>query len=564
MIEEIRICNLGVIEEATLTLGPGFTAITGETGAGKTMVVTALGLLLGGRSDASVVRVGSTQTSVDGSWLIDENGAAAVQVRETGGELDNGELILSRTVTSEGRSKAFVGGRPTPAGILSEIGESLVVVHGQSDQMRLRSAAAQHEALDRYAGSKVSEQLSLYKTKYSVWKSNQKELDLLTAEAVRRAREADDLRRALEEIEQINPIAGEDVDLAEKAIRLTNLEELRLAAAEAHEAFNSEDLDLGADIITLLYRAKSALDKVVEHDSDLKPISEEINNITFAVNDVAANLSAYVSNLDDEGARDLETIQNRRAELTALARKYGPTLEEVIAYAENGSSRLFELDNDTDRIEHLKTQVEVDFKEVVLSGTELTKLREKAAAELSQAVTSELGALAMANSQLVVDVSEAAEYTSNGHDIVLFQLASRAGAEARPLGKGASGGELSRVMLAIEVVIAGNNPVPTFIFDEVDAGVGGASAIEIGRRLATLSKTAQVIVVTHLAQVAAFANNHLTVVKDSAGAVTVSSVKQLTGEDRIIEMARLLSGLSDSESGLAHARELLEIAHSGN
>lgn len=562
MIEEIFIRDLGVIGEARLPLGPGFTAITGETGAGKTMVVTALGLLLGDRSDSSVLRKGSGAAVVEGRWIVDVEGAVADRVRDAGGDLDDGELILARSVSPEGRSRATVGGRTTPVSVLAELGEQLVVVHGQSDQVRLRSATAQREALDRFAGLALSTVLDDYQATYRRWQSNQGELDVIVAEQEAREREAAELRLALAEIESAAPQAGEDGELAERADRLTNLEDLRLAASEAHELVSSEDLVEPRDALGLLDSARRQLERVAGHDATLGPIVEALASASYLVADVSAQLSTYLGGLDADSARELEVVQDRRAELGEIARKYGPTLAEAIAFLDSGSVRLLELDQDSDRIDRVRTEVQADRARVIELADELGRVRRDYALQLGERVSEELVALAMPNARLTVDVSDRQDYGLSGRDAVSIQLAPHPGAEPRPLGRGASGGELSRVMLAIEVVIAGSDPVPTFIFDEVDAGVGGASAIEIGRRLARLSRTAQVIVVTHLAQVAAFSTNHLRVVKDSAGAVTASSVQQLQGEERIEEMARLLSGLSGSESGLQHARELIETARS--
>ena len=562
MIEEISIRNLGVIGEARLPLGPGFTAITGETGAGKTMVVTALGLLLGERSDASAIRSGSGGAVVEGHWQINPQGTVADRVRDAGGDMDGTELILGRSVSSEGRSRAVVGGRTTPVGVLNEIGQQLVVVHGQSDQIRLRSATAQREALDRFAGTELSGILGTYQEVYKRWQANQAELDVLVAERDRRLREAEDLRIAMAEIEAASPRSGEDAELTERADRLTNLEDLRLAAAHALELVSSQSSDESQDALGLMEGAKRQLDRVSEHDAELASIIEAIATATFAVGEVSSQLSSYLSSLDADGGRELESVQERRAELSTLIRKFGPSLDDVIDYLDSGSSRLLELDNDSDRIDSLRAQVDDDRARVLELAARLSDVRRGYAIRLSERVTAELSALAMVNARLSVEVADRSEYSLSGKDQVSILLQPHSGAEPRPLGRGASGGELSRVMLAIEVVIAGSDPVPTFIFDEVDAGVGGASAIEIGRRLARLSRTAQVIVVTHLAQVAAFATNHLRVLKDSEGAVTASSVRQLNGDQRVAEMARLLSGLPDSESGLTHARELLETARS--
>jgi DNA repair protein RecN (Recombination protein N) len=566
VIEEISIRGLGVIGHARLPLGPGFTALTGETGAGKTMVVTALGLLLGERADSSAIRTDASQAVVEGHWLVDAAGAVADRVRDAGGDLDpiagsdQAGLLLSRSISTEGRSRAAVGGRAAPVGVLNEIGQQLVVVHGQSDQVRLRSATAQREALDRFAGSELSKVLGDYHDVYRRWQSAQGELDVLVAESDRRSREADDLRVAMDEIEQAAPRRGEEVELADRADRLTNLEDLRLAASEAQELLSSQSADGSQDVLALLDTARRQLERVSGHDQTLEPIAQAIAGASFAVTEVSGQLASYLSGIDADGGRELESVQQRRAELGSLVRKYGPTLDDTIDYLDTGSSRLLELDTDSDRIEALRAEVAGDRARIVELGAALSEVRRSFAIRLSERVTGELAALAMVNATLSVTVEDRPDYSQNGKDQVSFLLRPHPGAEPRPLGRGASGGELSRVMLAIEVVIAGSDPVPTFIFDEVDAGVGGASAIEIGKRLARLAQTAQVIVVTHLAQVAAFANNHLSVVKDSDGTVTESSVRQLHGEERISEMARLLSGLPDSESGLAHARELVDMA----
>jgi DNA repair protein RecN (Recombination protein N) len=559
VIEEISIENLGVIGQARLPLGPGFTALTGETGAGKTMVVTALGLLLGERADSGAIRSGSAQAVVEGRWLVDESGPVAARVRDAGGELDGGELILGRSVSQEGRSRAVVGGRSAPVGVLSEIGEQLVVVHGQSDQVRLRSASAQREALDRFGGPELATVLGRYEEAFRRWQSDQGDLDLLLAERDRRAREAEELRASIAEIEAVQPQRGEDRELAERADRLGNLEDLRLAASQAHDALSSE-ADSDADVQGLLATAGRQLDRVAAHDPALAPITESLANASFAISELTAQLSGYLASLDADGARELEAVQERRATIGGLIRKYGPTLDDVVDLLDTGSARLLEIDNDDARIASLGAAVEAARSEVIELGGTLSRLRREAARRLGDAVTGELAALAMADAEISVQVEDRTDYSLVGKDNITILLKPHQGADPRPLGRGASGGELSRVMLAIEVVIAGSDPVPTFIFDEVDAGVGGAAAIEIGRRLAKLAESSQVVVVTHLPQVAAFAGNHLRVLKDSDGGVTASSVQQLDDEARVTELARMLSGLSDSESGLAHARDLIETA----
>ncbi|CAN5360991.1 DNA repair protein RecN [soil metagenome] len=565
MIEEISIRDLGVIGEARLPLGAGFTALTGETGAGKTMVVTALGLLLGERADSGAIRSGAAQTIVEGHWEVPESGAIADRVRDAGGDLDPGgggtaSLVLGRSVSSEGRSRATVGGRSAPVGVLTELGEQLVVVHGQSDQIRLRSATAQREALDRYAGPEFAVLVGDYQESFRRWQTNQGELDVLVAERDRRVREASELRLAMDDIEAAAPQRGEDTELAERAERLTNLEDLRLAAVEAQEAISSQSLDGVTDAVGLIEGARRAVERVSTHDPALAPIAEQLADASFAISEISGQLASYLGSLDADSGRELETLQERRSQLATLARRYGPSLDEVIDYLESGSTRLVELDSDADRIDQLTAEVESDRAQVDELAGRLTSRRREAAGQLAEAVTAELGALAMPDARLAIDI-EPTNLSLTGRDQVNILLQSHSGTEPRPLARGASGGELSRVMLAIEVVLAATDPVPTFVFDEVDAGVGGASATEIGRRLAKLAETAQVIVVTHLAQVAAFSNNHLVVEKGSDGAVTTSNVRLVHGDERAAEMARLLSGSPESESALAHGRELLEAAH---
>ncbi len=558
MIDEIRIRNLGVISDAVLPLGPGFTAITGETGAGKTMVVTALGLLRGERADASTVRTGAESADVEGRWRVSEASRIQPILDEASAELDGDELLVVRSVSHEGRSRASVGGRSTPAGTLAELGDALVAVHGQSEQVRLRSAMAQREALDRFGGQSVAEALARFQHAFRQWRNDAAELAELIAQRDARVREAEDLRVGVSEIEAVSPQPGEDATLAALAERLTHTEDLRLAAALAREALSSETDN--TDAISLVEAARRALDKVSGVDPVLAASAAELAELSARLVDAGHALSSHLASLEGDGDHDLDTIQDRRAELNSLMRRYGPTLDEVLAYVDSSGKRLLELDSDGTRIAELTTQVAQDEQSVRSIGAELSALRTDAAARLASAVTEELHALAMPDAHLVVSVTVAPEFSIHGGDVVEILLAPHPGASPRPVAKGASGGELSRIMLALEVVIASADTVPTYVFDEVDAGVGGAAAIEIGRRLARLAQTSQVIVVTHLAQVAAFATNHLRVVKDTSGEVTHSSVTRLDGNERQSEMARLLSGLSDSESGLAHARELLDLA----
>ena len=560
MIEEVRLRDLGVIAEATLEIGAGFTAITGETGAGKTMVVTGLGLLLGRRADSGVVRAGASQASVDGVWNVPDAGDIADRVREAGGEVEplgggRAELFVGRSLSSEGRSRATVGGRAAPAGVLVELADRLVVVHGQSDQLRLRTAAAQRDALDRFGASSIAQPLDAYRSGYERSRAIERELTSLVADRQARSREADELRASIAAVEEAAPVAGEDVELAARAQRLANAEELREAGLLAHAALSS-DGD-APDVVALLAEARRALERA--RDPALNSVAAELADLGYRAADAAQTLAAYLADLDESGPHELVAVEERRALLSGLVRAHG-SLEGAIGLLESGSERLAELEGDSDRVDRLTVERNAAASALDAAATALSAARRAEAERLGAAVTDELRALAMPDARVVIDVRAGTD-SAAGRDDVAILLAPHPGAEPRPVSKGASGGELSRVMLAIEVVIAAVDPVPTFVFDEVDAGIGGAAAIEVGRRLARLARSAQVIAVTHLAQVAAFANNHLSVVKAGDGSVTASDVRRLEGPDREAEMARLLSGMPDSDAALIHARELLALAH---
>lgn len=559
MIEQLQIRDLGVIADTTLPLGPGFTAITGETGAGKTMVVSALGLLMGERSDASAVRTGSKQARVSGIVRTSDPEVASI-VDELGGDIEDEELVLTRTVSAEGRSRVSVGGTSAPVGGLLRLADRLFAVHGQSEQLRLKSLAAQRDTLDRFGGGALAATLSDYQAVHARRRSLTDQVDTLRAARDERAAEAARTRAELEEIEAIDPQPGEETELSERIDRLSNIEQLRAATQTAHEALASDSDDpMSRDAAGLVDEAVREVERAAVFDPRLTTIVEALQSASFQLADAARELAVYAGDLDQEGPGELAAANERLAALNALFRLYGVDAAAVIAYAEQAAARLNELDGDDERIDTLTSELAEAVAREAKLGAALTKLRSAAAKRMSKLVSTELRQLALPDAEFVASVTPLDTLTASGSDEVQFLLAPHPGSEPRPIAKTASGGELSRVMLALEVVVAGVDPVPTFVFDEVDAGVGGAAAIEIGRRLAQLAQTSQVIVVTHLAQVAAFANNHLRVQKDSSGGFTESSCVRLDGQDRLGEMARLLSGLSDSDSALEHAAELLAL-----
>ncbi|MFI2212606.1 DNA repair protein RecN [Streptomyces sp. NPDC020141] len=574
VLEEMRIRSLGVIDDAVVELSPGFTAVTGETGAGKTMVVTSLGLLLGGRADPALVRIGAKSAVVEGRVGVPAGAPAALRAEEAGAELDDGTLLISRTVSAEGRSRAHLGGRSVPVGVLAELADDLVAVHGQTDQQGLLRPARQREALDRYAGDAVTKPHTAYVAAYRGLRAVTAELAELTTRARERAQEADLLRFGLDEIAGVEPRAGEDVELAAEAERLGHAEALASAAALAHTALVGDPEDPeGVDATTLVSGAGRALEAVRSHDPALAALADRTGEISILLADVAGELAGYADRLDADPRR-LSAVEERRAALTALTRKYGDTIDSVLAWSGRGAARLAELDGDDGRIEELTAERDGLRAELAVLARTLTEVRTEAAARFAEAVTEELASLAMPHARVSFAVRQTecdddagveidgrtVAYGPHGVDEVELLLAPHPGAPPRPIAKGASGGELSRVMLAVEVVFAGTDPVPTYLFDEVDAGVGGRAAVEIGRRLAKLAKTAQVVVVTHLPQVAAFADRQLLVEKTSDGSVTRSGVTVLEGEDRVRELSRMLAGQEDSQTARAHAEELLAAA----
>ncbi len=565
MIEEIHIHDLGVITDAVLPLGPGLSILSGETGAGKTMVVTALGMLLGNRADAGAVRSGSATALAEATIRVPSHHAAVELVTDAGGTVDREDVaggeealvLISRTVSAEGRSRAHVGGRAAPVGTLGAVGETLVAVHGQSDQLRLKSPAAQRRALDDYAGDPVRAELRVYREKLARYRGVVATLRAAKENSRERALQAQSLTTALAEIDAVEPVPGEDVQLDAESEKLTNLESLRTAATTAHAALSGSDTDDAPDLnaVALLSQAQQALEMEADADPDLEALAARVRELTVVAADVAADLSGYASGLDEDGPARLAEVEARRSALRALTKKYGATIDEVLTWADQARAQLDELVVDPQREEKLRAEGEALRASLEEHAATLLQLRRAAAQKLAAAVSTELTALAMPNATLVVAVEPSERFTEDGRDTIEFMLAPHAKATPRPLGKGASGGELSRIMLALEVVLSEVDPVPTFVFDEVDSGVGGKAAVEIGRRLKMLAKNVQVLVVTHLPQVAAFADQHILVTKSSDA--SVSDVKVLTDEERVVELARMLAGHEDSQAAREHARELL-------
>lgn len=580
MLSEIRIESLGAISAATAEFDRGLTVLTGETGTGKTMVVTGLHLLGGARADANRVRSGAARAVVEGRFCTDDlDPATAAQIEEilesSGADRDDdGSIIALRSVSKDGPSRAYLGGRSVPARTLTGFTTGLLTLHGQNDQLRLMRPDEQRAALDRYAGAAAG--LEHYRKLRDQWLLARRDLADRTNRAREMAQEADRLKFALTEIEAVDPAPGEDEALVADIRRLSELDAVREAAAGARAALSGgDDIDLETPCATnALARAVTSLES--SDDTALMALGQRVAETLSVVADISAELGDFLGGLPAD-ASALEARLARQAELRSLTRKYAADVDGVLRWASESRERMAQLDVSEEALAGLARRVDELGAEVLAAATELSALRARAADGLAAAVTAELSGLAMADAHFGIGVctvpareddtaplrlpsGEPVHAGSEGIDQVEFGFTARRGSaggtDLLPLNKSASGGELSRVMLALEVVLAASAEGTTMVFDEIDAGVGGRAAVQIGRRLARLARTRQVIVVTHLPQVAAYADTHLVV--DSNG--PASAVRRLDDEQRIGELARMLAGLGESDTGRAHARELLEAA----
>lgn len=572
MIETISIENLGVIAQAELPLGPGLTALTGETGAGKTMVLTSLKLLLGSKADPAIVRAGTQRCVVEGAFALEEDAKCIQIAQEAGCEIEDDLLLASRVVPATGRSRAHLGGRAVPASVLGQVGSRLVSIHGQADQLRLRTAAAQRRALDAVGGSEHEQLCRQYSSCYRAWNQARQDLETWREQALAREGEIAGLRHALEQLEALDPKPGEDQALAEEASRLENLDLLRSGAAQAANAISGDELnDDVANVIALVSVARRSLENAADHDSRLASLMPRLNEVAALTSDLAMELTDYLSDLDADPDR-LAWVHERREQLRRGCLEIGglgqvfANVDELLAFGQHSAARLAQLDGPLDREAELAAEVERTGKELKTVAKRLSQARTKLAKLLSQQISAELEGLMMRGAKLQVRLDPLEQPGPTGMEEVELLLRAHPGAAALPLEKGASGGELSRIMLALEVVLAQHTATKrhTFVFDEIDAGVGGRAAVEIGRRLAALARHHQVIVVTHLAQVAAWAQTQLVVVKQvgqASNEATTTAVETVSGPERVRELARMLSGQSDSQTALRHAEELLEQAN---
>jgi DNA repair protein RecN (Recombination protein N) len=564
-LEEISIRSIGVIEHSTIEISPGLTVLTGETGAGKTMILTALNLILGGKSDSSLVRKGSERLVASGSFSVPKSLHSSFE--ENGLQIEDGQLILTRTVNADGKSKATSNAIAVPSSVLAAASENLVEVHAQAANLNMTKAAKQRDLLDRFGGKSLHEALASYQRELASYHDLKARIAAMKKSIDSRDAELTALREFATLMGKLKLERGELQEISTEISRLSSVEDLRLAAQSASSVIEEEE----SGSLTSLGIVRKSLDSVRAKDPQIEELYQRVSEAFFLVDDAKGVLASYIANLEADPTR-LDYLNSRKAEINALIKKYGGSnspddeLVALIERFETSKNAIADLEGGDERLKELENELGGIKKKLVVSAKSLTSIRSESAARLSIEVTKEIQQLSMPHTSFHCQVNSTdynalkeSDFTPLGCDEVAMLIQGHKDGPLVPLAKGASGGEMSRVMLALEVVLAATHPVGTYVFDEVDAGVGGKAAIEVGRRLHALSKHAQVIVVTHLPQVAAWADSHFVVTKNSDGSITESNVTKVVKEDRIEEIARMLAGMESSVSAREHATELLEL-----
>lgn len=568
MLEELEITNLGIISHAAIAFGPGFNVITGETGAGKSMVLNSVQLLNGARSSSDLIAVNQSQCEVVATFVLSNDWYETHKqdLDERGARLDprdknRHELIISRDLLAQGRSKAFLGGKHVPVTGLADISAALIAVHGQSEQAKLRDPQEQLLLLDRAGGEQRLQEIEEFRQARKKWRALVRRQRELVANRSENELKANALMLGVSEIDAMNPIAGEEVSLQVDLEIHRSAESLR-SMCETVRQILTESESVQHPVIQQVKNAQRELQAAHAMDPRLEAYVERLESIVSDVIDIDAELGDYSTALNSDPIR-LEQMEQRLAGLKSLIKKYGSDIEAVLAWREDARQQIADLQVSDADLEELACEISRALDDLQTHAQKLSTARRTTASELGPRIQRELLELAMphAHVQIVVtSESDPRKWTRMGADSIEFLIAMHSGADFRPMGKSVSGGELSRLMLAIEVVLSDQDPVPTLIFDEVDAGIGGEVAVEVGRRLARLSEHTQVIVVTHLPQVAAFAERHIVVTKEQGPDTVSTSVTEVIGEERTREITRMLSGLPDSSSGAIHAQELLALA----
>ena len=552
MLTELRIKNFAIIESLTLPLGRGFNVLSGETGAGKSIIVGALGLLLGERASADVIRTGADRATVEGVFDIGARPEIRALADERGIDVDESLIVLKREV-STGRARAWINGTPVNAALLAEIGRLLVNLHGQHEAQTLLDPEAQRRILDAFAGA--AEPAAAVRQAHGTLASIVAEISSLTTRRAEAERRADYLRHVVAEIGDAKLTEGEEAKLEDEARRLEHAEELRALANGIIAALDGED-DTVLQRLNAVSRALSSIQRI---DPTLERLQESYDAAFYAIEALARELSEYEASVDLDPSR-LEAVRRRRDLLFRLSKKYGGSLSSAITALADARAELDLVDSAGIDLRELKTRERDARAALGTHAAELSERRRAGAARLAAAVDEVLPALGMPDGRLTVALRARDEIGATGAEDVELRVALNMGHEARALSRVASGGELSRVMLALKTILARLDHVPTLVFDEVDAGIGGRVGLQVGETMRVVASHHQVFAITHLPQIAARAHHHIVVSKGARGGVTTADVCVVAGDQRVAEIARMLGGDPDSDVSRAHARELLDAA----
>ena len=575
MINDLRIQNIGVIEDVSLEMSAGFTVLTGETGAGKTMILTAFQMVIGEKVDNNLVRANEKTAVVEAFIQVPNDKNIRARLEELDIAIEDGGTQLSRTIAREGRGKIILGGRSVPSATLEEITQSSITIHGQGDQVLLNKPNYQRELIDQFAGQEHLKMLHNYQELYAKYVETRKRLEELNKAGSQNALRISQLQESLKELTEANLEIDEEITITERINLINNSEDIFESLALADKLLNGGE-DSSGSISSQINSARKALDAAAAKSDRIASLRDQISNLEAEISNVASDVNRDLSSLDRDPAT-IDKLESRRALIKKMLTKYGPTSKDALANIQIFQNQLLDIEDLPAAIENVEKEIKTILNELSIKAQILHDTRIESALNISKAIEKELTSLSIPNAKFQVSVEtnddpQGLKITISGKDHLLlfdnhgvnqisFEFSANPGQPLRPITKVASGGEMSRIMLAVELVFSQNVAAKTMIFDEVDAGIGGAAAIEVGKRLKALAQHHQIVVVTHLPQVAAFADKHLKVEKSATGNVTTSSVTELDQNARVTEIARMMAGIEDSASALEHARELLGMSH---
>ena len=576
MINDLRIQNIGVIEDVSLEMSNGFTVLTGETGAGKTMILTAFQMIIGEKVDSSLVRANEKSALVEAFIKVPQDKELRQRLEELDVAIEDDGTQISRTIAREGRGKIILGGRSVPSATLEEITQSSITIHGQGDQVLLNKSSFQRQLLDQFAGDEHLANLVKYQDLYSKYIETKKKLEELKKAGGQNALRIAQLQESVKELNDAQLEVDEEVSITERINLINNSEDIFESLALADKLLNGAE-DGTTSVTSQLNQARKALDTAAAKSERISSLRDQISNLEIEVSTLARDVNRDLASLDRDPAT-IDKLESRRALIKKLLTKYGPTSKDALENIKKFTEELATIEDLPSAIESVEKEIQMQLSELAISAQKIHDSRVDSSTKISLAIEKELKSLSMPNAdfkvrietsedqaglKIKVDKNETHLHFDNyGVDQISFEFSANPGQPLRPISKVASGGEMSRIMLAIELVFSKSGASKTMIFDEVDAGIGGAAAIEVGKRLKALAKIHQIVVVTHLPQVAAFADKHLKVEKSASGNITTSSVMELDSGARVTEIARMMAGIQDSASALEHARELLGMSQS--